>query len=180
MELVNHQRSFLWNYDLAKWDTRSSLEYLYHSSGFMKTKISWIVDSAGADSAVHRKFFFYQGNQYFTTYDSICYGEDLMWQGQHINSEGTYSADYQSAMGKDSTYTLMLKVHPNPENFVISGDTEVIQGKILASMWLQNTNGISYKWHVENGTISWTGLQYLLVVKWDNTGDATVSGYALI
>lgn len=172
-----HQLHHKWSKELLDWEFYISEEYLYHASGIRTTSINWGVDRLGLDSVVISKEFFYPGDHYFTTYDSLCAGDDYEWQGQYINSEGFYKMDYQSVTGQDSTYTLNLKVNPNPDNFVITGDTEVIQGE--NSLYVAPiVNGVSYSWHVENGTILSEPPSDSLMVFWDNPGDATVISYA--
>lgn len=171
-------RDYKWNPDYSNWEIETSNEYLYSVSGYQSIRINWATDQAGIDSAVISKEFFYPGDLYYTNYDSICDGEILSWQEQEIDSEGTYNKDYKSVLGKDSTYTLKLKVNPNPEAFNISGDTDVIQGD--NSLYVApSTEEISYLWQVENGTILSGQGTDSLVINWDKFGAAIVNGHAV-
>ena len=48
-----------------------------------------------------------------TEYDTVCDNElPIEWQGRQISQAGTHIADYQTANGCDSVYTLVLTVNP--------------------------------------------------------------------
>lgn len=68
---------------------------------------------------------------------SICKGETYFWHGKSYSTANTYSANYKSVGGCDSTYTLNLKVYP------IFNSTESYS----------ICNGETYHWHGKNYSV---------------------------
>lgn len=123
------------------WKFHESDEYLFNDFGFRTTQISWDNEGAGADSVLTEKVFFYPTAYYFTIYDSICSGGSYLWDGQEIDTEGSYEEAYVSLME-----------NPKPVSFSVIGATEVVQDQEELYIAPEDA-ALSYSWLVENGTI---------------------------
>ncbi|MBO6051767.1 MAG: T9SS type A sorting domain-containing protein [Bacteroidales bacterium] len=66
----------------------------------------------------------------FTEYDTVCANElPIVWQGRTIGQGGTHTADYHTATGCDSIYTLTLTVNPIyliPETATVCDNEEYV------------------------------------------------------
>jgi PKD repeat protein len=73
----------------------------------------------------------------FTDYAGICPGDQYNWQGSNYTLAGTYTADYLTSGGCDSTYTLILDYHPEyliaTYDTICDGDTYLWQGNIYTT-----------------------------------------------
>lgn len=65
----------------------------------------------GCDS-ISTLFLTVHPRYHFSTNDTICEGEQYMWQGKVYTKTGTYYATYQTIHGNDSIYELRLAVMP--------------------------------------------------------------------
>ena len=150
----------------------------YDLSGKLSlTEISELEEGSGL-YVLTQKEFHRSGGDYFILCDSICTGETYFWQGENIESEGTYRKEYGSAMGLDSIYTLYLKENEAPTSFVISGPPSVALEQEVFYIAEPN-EGVDYSWAVQNGSVLSGAENDTLGVRWETSGTGEVAAWAL-
>ncbi|MEN8230897.1 MAG: T9SS type A sorting domain-containing protein, partial [Bacteroidota bacterium] len=127
-------------------------DYTYDLHGEMGVMVTSRWDTTDAAYVLTEKKYHFPGNVYYTLHDSICQGETYPWQEDEIDSEGEYHAAFTSVMGSDSSYTLYLKVNPNPAPFTITGRTLVCDGETVLYTAPENPE-VEYRWSVEHAEI---------------------------
>lgn len=102
------------SYHLSFFDTINEGE-IYHWRNKEYTLSGTYYDSLttmdGCDS-ISALFLTVHPRYHFFTNDTICEGEQYMWQGKVYTKTGTYYATYQTIHGNDSIYELRLAVMP--------------------------------------------------------------------
>lgn len=102
------------SYHLSFFDTINEGE-IYHWRNKEYTLSGTYYDSLttmdGCDS-ISTLFLTVHPRYHFFTNDTICEGEQYMWQGKVYTKTGTYYATYQTIHGNDSIYELRLAVMP--------------------------------------------------------------------
>ena len=100
--------------------------FLYQGNSYSSSGIYTIplLSQFGCDSIITLNL---QANPNFSFNQSlsICPGESITYQGTTLNNPGSYSFEYQSQFGCDSTYELTLSYFPTPTTTIpqISCDT---------------------------------------------------------
>ena len=79
-----------------------------------------------------------ENNREFVTYDTICAGETITWNGKTYSKPGAYTDTLQNIHGCDSIVTLHLQVNPTYEIH----DTIVVCGSYLFNPFSKNEEGI--------------------------------------
>lgn len=116
---------------------------------------------------------------YFTKQNySICEGDSLEWEGDYYLQAGNYSNKYKSQCNLDSTNNLALSVVNVPVISSISGSTLVTEftDEIYS---VNNIQGVTYNWTVENGNLKDTILDADVSVFWLSPGISNISAYAV-
>ncbi len=119
------QALYSWISTINDWVGYFKEEYTYDSNGnrTLLTKYDW---APGLNEYVLMyKRFYYRGGYQFIENSIICSGDSLLWRGDYLKTEGTYSENYISITGRDSIYEINLTVNPQPSSFSISGDISV-------------------------------------------------------
>jgi gliding motility-associated-like protein len=117
----------------------------YSASGSYQIPLQTI---HGCDSIITLNLLV-QPNYEFNENLSICPGSNTIYQGTTLNNPGTYSFDYQTQFGCDSTYNLNLSFYPTPTtnlpvtscdtySWIVSGETYNTSGNYPAILSTSN------------------------------------------
>ncbi|MGD9492342.1 MAG: endonuclease [Bacteroidales bacterium] len=109
--------------------------YLWHGNTYTTAGIytADYISSGGCDS-VYSLDLTVNPSYLFTKNDTICQGETYTWQGSVFTESGTYTKNYISIKGCDSTYILNLTVHPE---YTINENYSICEGENY--IWHGNT-----------------------------------------
>jgi hypothetical protein len=100
--------AFTENYAICVGDSYSWRGNTYSTPG---TYNASYVTAHGCDS-IYTLYLTFKPTYNFTENHSICQGDSYTWQGYAYSSSGTYSINYYTNKGCDSTYTMNLTVNP--------------------------------------------------------------------
>lgn len=166
---------------LAEWAFKRSEEKFYNNCGLNTMTIISASNEVGTDSLVSTIEYFFPGNEYYTTYDSICEGDESLWRGSSYTSAGRFHEEFVSCMGMDSIYTLNLRVMLRPEAFEImdiEGNYMICQGQSVYYAAPQNPE-VGYRWLSEGGEILTGGDKDTVYVQWVGDWDAKLEAWSV-
>jgi gliding motility-associated-like protein len=105
---------------------------------------------AGCDSIIHLTL--YINPVYDLVRDtSICEDEVFVFQGQTLNTTGTYPFYLQTTKGCDSTITYNLIVYPIPASPILTSNSPIECPRDLFIFYSDSVAGGSYNWTGVNG-----------------------------
>lgn len=153
-------------------------EYVYNLSGKLDTTVISVLDDGSGLYVLTQKQFTRYGGEYNILCDSICAGETYAWEGESLQSGGTYRKEYLSAMGLDSIYILYLTENPTPSSFSIAGPSAVALEQ-EALYIAPPDESVEYHWTVENGEITFGWENDTLGIRWETSGTGEVNAWSI-
>jgi hypothetical protein len=164
---------YVWDTLAGDWIGKTRQQNEFDRQGNQTSYVyeNWDKDLPGFVS--YQKGFYHKGIYLFRDYDSICSGENLQWQGDLIDTEGTYQKAYLSFSGRDSIYELNLTVNPAPELIHITGQDLVHAYSIYTYSVPQNPD-LSYSWWVEGGNQISTPTKNTAAIQWGKVGEGAL------
>ena len=110
---------------------------------------------AGCDSIIHLTLHVNPAYS-FVRDTSLCEGESFTYQGQTLNSTGTYPFYLQTTLGCDSTITYNLIVYPIPAPPILSSNSPVECPGDIINFQADSVSGGTFSWTGPNNFISST------------------------
>lgn len=110
---------------------------------------------AGCDSIIHLTLNVNPAYS-FVRDTSLCEGESFTYQGQTLNSTGTYPFYLQTTLGCDSTITYNLIVYPIPAPPILSSNSPVECPGDIINFQADSVSGGTFSWTGPNNFISST------------------------
>lgn len=144
----------------------------YYTTGVYTYSSSTIM---GCDSILELELTVHPDHSFSQDYEEICPGDSLLWRGEYYKEQGEYYDSLTTVFGCDSIYSLMLQLHPAPNEItLVQSDSEVYINE-TAYFYIDNGSMLStYTWEVEDGVINSEQNMNIEVI-WSDTGVYVIS-----
>ena len=169
---------YSWDSSQNDWMLSYIREMAYDSRGNNTLSSSHIWDKGKNDWILIYKSFYYYDSRYYTESASICGGDNILWQGDYYDTEGTYYASYIAETGSDSIHVLKLTVNANPPSFSISGYNIVQENQLVLYSAPANPY-VVYNWSADNGNVIANPSDNSVEIIWGGEGGGAIYGIAV-